>query len=141
MSSNSRSDDGNLSASLHTYLPVQAERNGREYQPAAKDAEKLSDEELLRLISLRSKVALEALYDRYSGAIYSLAVRMLRDTGAAEEVTQDAFFNVWRRASSYRRDRGKVAAWLFSIGHHRIIDEVRRRRRREEATRADASLP
>jgi len=47
-------------------------------------------------------------------------------------VTQDTFFNVWRRASSYRQSRGKVTAWLFSIGHHQIIDEVRRRKRREQ---------
>ena len=57
---------------------------------------------------------------------------MLRDPGAAEEVTQDTFFNVWRQAGSYRPERGKVTAWLFSICRHRVIDEVRRRRRREQ---------
>ena len=98
----------------------------------AEDLKTLSDEELLGLITQRRSEALEVLYDRYAGAIFSLAVRMLRDAGAAEEVTQDAFFNVWRRASSYRPDRGEVTAWLFSIGHHRVVDEVRRRRRREE---------
>ena len=98
----------------------------------AEDLKTLSDEELLGLITQRRSEALEALYDRYAGAIFSLAVRMLRDAGAAEEVTQDASFNVWRRASSYRPDRGEVTAWLFSIGHHRVVDEVRRRRRREE---------
>ena len=120
----------NLSTTLHSYISV---LGGRRDGPATVDAAaELSDEELLGFIDLKSKVALEALYDRYSGAIYSLAVRMLRDAGAAEEVTQDAFFNVWRRASSFRRDRGKASSWLFSIGHHRIIDEVRRRRRREQ---------
>ena len=69
------------------------------------------------------------MYGRYSGAVYSLAMHMLRDSGAAEEVTQDVFFNVWRRASSYREDRGSVRAWLFSIAHHRTIDELRRWRR------------
>ena len=52
-------------------------------------------------------------------------MNMLRDQEAAEEVTQDVFFNVWRRASSYREQRGKVTSWLFSIAHHRSIDEVR----------------
>jgi RNA polymerase sigma-70 factor (ECF subfamily) len=74
---------------------------------------------------------LEGLYDRYSGAVYSLAVYMLQDAGAAEEVMQDTFFKVWRKGSSYNPERGKVTSWLFSIAHHRVIDEVRRRRRRD----------
>ena len=132
MSTNTRSSDRNLSAGLRSYIPVRDGVNGDEPLGDAVDVEKHSDEELMRLISLRSIRALEALYDRYSGAVYSLAARMLRDTLAAEEVTQDAFFSVWRRASSYHPERGKVTAWLFSIGHHRIIDEVRRRRRRQQ---------
>ena len=59
-------------------------------------------------------------------------LRMLQDGGAAEEVTQDTSFNIWNRASSFRPERGKVTAWLFSIGHNRTIDEHRRRRRRQE---------
>ena len=89
------------------------------------------DGELLGLITSRDRDALEALYNRYANAVYSLAMRLLRDQGAAEEVTQDVFFNVWRRASSYRAQRGSVTAWLFSIGHHRTIDELRRRRREQ----------
>ena len=87
------------------------------------------DRSLLAVIAEQSREALEALYDRYSGVVYSLAMHMLRDSGAAEEVTQDVFFNVWRRASSYREDRGSVRAWLFSIAHNRTIDELRRWRR------------
>lgn len=88
-----------------------------------------SDKELLASIVDKDRQALEALYDRYAGAVYSLAVRMLRDSGAAEEVTQDSFFNVWRRASSYHEQKGSATAWLFSIAHHRTIDELRKRRR------------
>ena len=91
--------------------------------------EERDDAGLLGLIIQQDRQALGTLYDRYGKAIYSLAIRLLRDSGAAEEVTQDVFFNVWRRASSYRDQRGKVTAWLFSIAHHRTIDELRRRRR------------
>jgi hypothetical protein len=91
----SRFRDGNLSTTLRSYISVFGGRRERGDVPAtAAEVAELSDEELLGLIDRKSKVALEALYDRYSGAIYSLAVRMLRDAGAAEEVTQDAFFNV-----------------------------------------------
>ena len=91
--------------------------------------EGLDDGQLLSLIQKGDRKALEALYDKYGGAVYSVAMRMLSDSGAAQEVTQDTFFNIWRRASSYHSRRGKVTAWLFSIAHHRTIDELRRRRR------------
>ena len=87
------------------------------------------DGQVLGLIADKDRAALECLYDRYSNTVYSLAMHMLRDPGAAEEVTQDVFFNVWRRAVSYDSQRGSVTAWLFSIAHHRTIDELRRRRR------------
>jgi RNA polymerase sigma-70 factor (ECF subfamily) len=90
------------------------------------------DKRLLERIVERDLDALGALYDRYSNGVYALAMQMLRDSGAAEEVAQDVFHNVWRRASSYHPDRGKVTSWLFSIAHHRTIDELRRRRRERE---------
>ncbi len=91
--------------------------------------EDVDDSQLLSMIQQQDRGALEALYAKYGGAVYSLAMRMLSDSGAAQEVTQDTFFNVWRRASSYHSQRGKVTSWLFSIAHHRTIDELRRRRR------------
>lgn len=100
----------------------------------------LRDEDLLAAIGRREREALEALYNRYASAVYSLAIHMLRDEGAAEEVTQDVFFNVWRRAGSYRPRRGSVTAWLFSIAHHRTIDELRRRRREQSQLQPGVDL-
>lgn len=96
------------------------------------DPSELSDEELLSLIVEKYKEALGKLYERYSTQVYSLALHILRDPGLAEEAAQDTFFNVWRRAMSFRSSRGTVAAWLFSILHHRAIDEIRRRKRRDD---------
>ena len=93
--------------------------------------EELDDGQLLSSIAGSKREALEALYNRYSGPVYSLAMYLLRDPGAAQEVTQDTFFNVWRRGGSYKSDRGSVTAWLFSIAHHRTIDELRKRRREQ----------
>ena len=85
--------------------------------------------QLLELIAAEDLGALETLYERYANAVYSLALQMLKDPGAAEEATQDVFLNVWRRASSYQSPKGSVTAWLFRIAHNRTIDELRRRRR------------
>ena len=115
----------NPKAPSGTYITARADETRREAQSP-------SDEVLIAEIAGGSRQALEELYDRYSGAVYALAVHILRDSGAAEEAVQDTFFNVWRRASSYSPEKGKVTSWLFSIGHHRVIDEVRKRKRREQ---------
>ena len=106
-------------------------RLGRVASVWAVNYEELDDGQLLTSIAGNKREALEALYTRYSGPVYSLAMHLLRDPGAAEEVTQDTFFNVWRRGGSYKSQRGSVTAWLFSIAHHRTIDELRKRRREQ----------
>ena len=74
--------------------------------------------------------ALTAIYDRYARLVYSLALRMLNDRAVAEEVVQEVFVKVWRRAHEYDAPRGKFSAWLTGIAHHHVIDELRRRRAR-----------
>ncbi len=113
-----------------TTLSPRPDQQGRGVGDERPDSrgEEPDNKELMALIVEQNSGALETLYDRYAGGVYSLALRMLRDPGAAQEVTQDAFFSVWRRASSYKPSRGSVTAWLFSIAHNRAIDELRRRR-------------
>lgn len=89
----------------------------------------LEDVDVLALVAIGHRDALEALYDKYSTPVFSLTVNMLRDKETAEEITQDVFLNVWRYSSTYRPDRGSVSAWIFGIAHNRAIDELRRRRR------------
>ncbi len=77
------------------------------------------------------------LYDRYGRLAYTLALRVLGDTGAAEDVVQEAFLSIWRRAASYRQERGSLRTWVCSIVHHRAIDRLRGRSGR---ARLDLSL-
>ena len=86
------------------------------------------DQALLARIAAGDTAALAALYDAYASLAYGLALRILRDRQTAEEVVQDAFMAVWRRAASYRPERGEVRSWLLSVVHHRAIDRVRGRR-------------
>ncbi len=87
------------------------------------------DHELLQDITQEEEAALEALYARYGTSVYSLAMFMLRQPSLAEEVTQDVFLNIWRKAATYKADRGEPKAWIMSIAHHRIVDVIRSRRR------------
>jgi len=84
-----------------------------------------TDGQILEALAQRDLHALEELYDRYGKIAYSLAYRIVGDRGAAEDVTQDAFLAVWRRAGSYHADKGSARNWLLSIVHHRSIDRLR----------------
>ena len=57
-------------------------------------------------VAVGDRSALERLYDRYSPLVYSLAMRILGIRADAEDVVQEVFLQVWRRAETYRPDRG-----------------------------------
>ena len=89
----------------------------------------LDDHQLLARVSDQEPNALDALYSRYASAVYSLAMFMLKDTGLAEEATQDIFLNIWLKSGSFKPDRGQPKTWIMSVAHHRIIDLIRSRRK------------
>ena len=75
--------------------------------------------------------ALAALYDRYAGMLYAMLLRILKDTGAAEEVLQDLFLQLWRGAARFDASRGSLAGWLLVIGRNRALSRLRGKDRRE----------
>jgi RNA polymerase sigma-70 factor (ECF subfamily) len=87
-----------------------------------------SDVSLIAAIRSADQSAMAALYDRYSSIVYAVALRVLQDTGAAEDVLQDIFMQLWRNPGSFDASRGNMAAWLAVITRHRAIDALRRRR-------------
>jgi RNA polymerase sigma-70 factor (ECF subfamily) len=106
----------------------------------------LDDEQaLLERVARRDAGAFEALYDRYGRSVYSVAMGMLRDAPAAEEVTQDVFLSLWRTASDFDARRGAPRTWILALAHHKAVDAVRRRRVRafeplSESMVADADV-
>jgi RNA polymerase sigma factor (sigma-70 family) len=92
--------------------------------------DQLSDEVLLSAVARGAVWAMEILYERYSRILYSLAYGMVADHQVAEDLLQDAFLAVWRRATSYSPQSGAVRSWVVSIMHHRTIDYLRYVRRR-----------
>jgi RNA polymerase sigma-70 factor (ECF subfamily) len=72
--------------------------------------------------------AMAQLYDRYSSIVYSVALRVLGDTAAAEDVLQEVFLQLWRNPDAFDANRGSLAAWLAVIARNRAIDSLRKRR-------------
>jgi len=104
-----------------------------------------SDDQLIEKIVGGDERALLALYDRYASRVHALALRIIGEPMAAEEITQDVFLKVWTRARSYIAERGMFVVWLLSIARHAALDRVRLENRRppntEEGTPEDQAEP
>jgi RNA polymerase sigma-70 factor (ECF subfamily) len=87
-----------------------------------------SDESLLGRVGEKDQRAMASLFDRYGGLVYSVALRVLRDSGRAEDLLQDVFFQLWRSPGSFLSSRGSLGAWLLVVTRNRAIDVLRRRR-------------
>ncbi len=85
------------------------------------------DDELLTRIASGDQRALRKLYDRCAGQCLALALRIVRERREAEEVVQEAFLEVWKRAGDFDPRRGAAVAWLLQIARTRAIDRVRTR--------------
>jgi RNA polymerase sigma-70 factor (ECF subfamily) len=102
-----------------------------------------SPEEILSRIARQEPAALAALYDRTASLVHGLALRILGDHGAAEDVTLEVYLQIWRQAGSYDRGRGSPLAWLLTVARTRAIDRLRsdRATRRGEPLRVARALP
>lgn len=98
---------------------LEQERLDREARRAAEAA-------LLARIVDRDEQAVEALYARYSGPLYSLAYQVTGADRFAQDVVQEVFIAVWKDAARFDPARGAVGPWLFSLARHKAIDLVRR---------------
>ena len=98
-------------------------------EPASSSDPSPSDDELLlQKISKGDPQAMAKIFDRHSRLVYSVALRVLSDTGQAEDVMQDVFLKVWREPQTFLQERGRLAAWLAVMARNRAIDSLRRRR-------------
>jgi len=95
------------------------------------------DGEMAAQLKRGDATAIESLYDRYGRLAYGLALRILNDRQAAEDVVQDAFVGVWRNAGSFDRSRGSLRNWLLAVVHNRAIDRLRGTARTRQETQLE----
>lgn len=84
---------------------------------------------LLQAVAQRDEAAFAELYDRLSRPVFSMIVRMLRSRAEAEEVLQEAFWQIWERAPDYREELGTAFCWIVTIARRKAIDRLRANRR------------
>src|ERR1700757_4830020 len=82
---------------------------------------------LITRIRAGDESAMADMYDRYSGIVYGVALRVLGNTSAAEDVLQEVFLQLWRNPQAFDADRGRLAPWLAVIARNRSIDLLRKR--------------
>ena len=92
--------------------------------------------DLLKRSGRGDEAAFALLYDATAARVFGLAVRVVRDPAQAEEVTQEAFLDIWRTAGRFDTDRGSALSWLLTITHRKAVDRVRSA---EAASRRDVT--
>lgn len=90
-----------------------------------------TDQQLMQQIRGREADALSRVYDLYSTVVFSVAMRVLRDSAAAEDVMQEVFLKLWQKPDSFADQRGSLCGWLAVVARNRSIDKIRSSRRLE----------
>jgi RNA polymerase sigma-70 factor (ECF subfamily) len=102
------------------------------------------DAALARRLVAGDETALADAYDQHAPLVYGLALRVIGDARAAEDVTQEVFLGLWEAPERFDADRGTLRGFLGTITHRRSVDLIRReeaRRRREDRAPADPTGP
>lgn len=100
----------------------------------------LNDGALIAAVRSGNQDAMAQLYDRYSAVVYSVALRVLGDAGAAEDILQEIFMQLWRNPGSFDAGRGNLAPWLAVIARNRSVDLLRKRRLQTEISEIIVSV-
>ena len=84
-----------------------------------------NDAQLVERVKRHEPQAMADMYDRYGRVTYSLILRIVRNTGAAEDLVQETFLRIWNRVHAFDAKRGALGAWILAVARNRAIDYVR----------------
>ena len=96
--------------------------------------------QLLGNVATRDAAALKQVYERTSAKLYGICLRVLRDEADAQDVLQEVYVNVWRKAGSFDRSKASAITWLATLARNRSIDRLRSRRPGSDGIDAAAEI-
>jgi len=82
----------------------------------------LSDEVLIELLQRENHDALALLFDRHHRLVLHVALKILRDTGEAEDLMQEVFFEIFQKVCSFDPKKGSAKTWILQYAYHRSLD-------------------
>jgi RNA polymerase sigma-70 factor (ECF subfamily) len=91
--------------------------------------DRTSDEDVSGVFREGHPDALALVYERFGALVYSIALRSLRASSDAEDVTQQVFVSAWRSRGSFDPERGTLGGWLVTITRNKVADALRQRQR------------
>lgn len=86
---------------------------------------KFSEDELVAALKRNERTAFDFLYDHYSGALFNIITKTLRDEERAADVLQESFLKIWKNIASYNPEKGRLFTWILNIARNGAIDAVR----------------
>ncbi|MCE7935652.1 MAG: RNA polymerase sigma factor [Chlorobi bacterium CHB2] len=96
----------------------------------------LSDAELLQQIVEKNMKAISELYDRYNRQLYALVLNIVKDDAEAEDILQEVFMQIWKKAPTYNRELGSPKTWLLRMTQNKAIDLIRSKRYQQKKQEA-----
>ncbi|RNC92781.1 MAG: RNA polymerase sigma factor [Allomuricauda sp.] len=85
----------------------------------------LLEKHIVELLAERNEKAISLLYDNYSDTLFGVAYKVVKDEDLAQDVLQESFVKIWKKADSYDPAKAKLFTWLFRITRNTAIDKLR----------------
>ena len=94
-------------------------------QLAATKKISLKEEDLVRALKGKETIAIQALYDMYSGALLGVISRIITQQEVAEDLLQETFIKIWNSGDSYDSSKGRLFTWMINVARNLSIDKLR----------------
>ena len=105
--------------------PFSAESARADSRPRPSNLNRPLDEELIEQLRQDDHDALALLFDRYHRLVLNVGLKILRDPGEAEDVMQEIFFEIYRKADQFDRTKGSAKTWILQYAYHRSLNRRR----------------